>query len=178
MARLADSVRVIANALAAADLPPHLDQAPKLTRAIQFRADKHLVDCSSFYSLEYDASGTCFRWSGPTDRMTFRLRLAPGTMWRARLRFLNMGNAHNQTETRLFINHKQIPVTLLTETGLWLLQSEHFSPSPTGSTTIVYLLAGTIVPSDMDPRSNDHRHLGIAWHDLRVEPAPPAERMR
>jgi hypothetical protein len=136
----------------------------------QLRADKHCVQASNLYPLEYDDRGTCFRWSGPGELLRFHLSLSPAVEWRILLRFISTSDIRNPTDMDLFVDGTPILLSRTDHSGIWLLSSESFRVQARKVNEIVYNVPHLCSPRATDPLSADARRLGIAWHDLRIEP--------
>jgi len=136
----------------------------------QLRADKHCVQASNLYGLEYDDRGTCFRWSGPSHLLRFSLSLSPSVAWRILLRFISTTDVRNTTEIELFVDGNPLGLARGQYSGMWLLSSEPVHVKARKVNDIVYNIPHLVSPGATDPLSGDTRRLGIAWFDLRLEP--------
>jgi hypothetical protein len=167
---MSDDLQILLNALTSSRGKIQTGRASPLTDPYQLRADKHMVNCSSFHQLEYDRNGTCFRWSGPANRLLFRFRLSATRRWRSSLRFIATDDQRNLKEMQLFVDGIHVDTSLNHSFGMWALDSDSFAAGTTAKTELLYIVPGSVIPSELNAESSDNRRIGIACHDLRIEP--------
>jgi hypothetical protein len=143
---------------------------PRLTGAYKLRADHYCFNCSNLYALEYDEQGTCFRWSGPGDRVKFHFRLSASLAWRLTLRFIATLDPQNPDGTRLFVDGAPVELLRGGSPGMWWLKSQNFRVKGLMTNEFLFHVPGSSFADQDKPEMQDNRRLGIAWHDLLLEP--------
>ena len=146
------------------------ESSVRIACPIKFKADQHIINCSSLHELEYTSQGEPFRWTGNSNRVTFWVRLSAKIKWRVSFSFLFTEDESNKDGIVFNVNGVAIQSHQSQENSQFWLRSRSFISASHGETELQFIIAGTASPTTKDPSSLDTRILGVAWQTLTLDP--------
>lgn len=123
---------------------------------------------SGFHAREMDESGRAFRWTRGEDFFEFRVYANRNIPWTFEMDL--MPNPHiDLLSLRAFVDYAEVPIDI-EGAGERIIGTLPVKPFST-LTTLTFYLPYCFVPSQLDPKSPDHRSLGVVFYRLRLDPA-------
>ncbi|WP_026793729.1 MULTISPECIES: hypothetical protein [Planktothrix] len=150
---------------------PELLSLSETTQKVTIEADFPLKSEQGFYHLEYDQKGNPFRWTGPEEFFNFDVVIKREQPWELVLRLFSALAPVNLKKIRCFVDELEIELEQKKINGIFYFQG--IIPSCTGkfrTTKISFLVPKIVKNSEINPESEDHRLLGVAFSQLLIHP--------
>lgn len=151
------------------------DEAPQRERVhrMRYTFDEKLAGLE-WCGPEPNADFGTFQWSGPSTRSSLDLPLRTDGDLEVTIHLLAPLAMDVLDELRLVVNGDAIALDATPEpSGAFLLRGrierDTLSKS-NGETRLTFEVSRTVVPSELDPASNDHRRLGLPFHWIDIAP--------
>jgi hypothetical protein len=135
---------------------------------VRISADHSLEEASGLYSLEHDADGTPFRWTGPQSRFSFQFLVDRRTPARFRLRFGRHVNGIVPDRMGCFADGEEITTGLERLVDGYELTGLLPARPHQGGSVLTFICPHTQEPSDAGA-SADNRRLGVTFRTLEIE---------
>lgn len=140
-----------------------------------FGAAGFLIDANAvrplacgFYTVEHDAWGRPYRWTGPGRRFEFRLLLDRRRSWEFRMKLRAPGSADSKG-LAAFIDSGEVVLSGSLERGFNFVTGI-IPPSDTNAARLAFEHQCTFVPQEIDPGSHDRRRIGLQFFELQLTP--------
>lgn len=131
----------------------------RLPKLVVIEPDQAMRVQDGFYPIEYTASGTPFRWTGPSVKFCFDIYIDRAHGADIRLDVLNCIDFEVQKNLTLLADAETIPLDVVPdESGF--VATAYLPPRSGGrGTSLAFILPATLQP----PESSDTRKLGVAF---------------
>ena len=122
---------------------------------------------NGFYGIEHDESGAAYRWTGPRRDFSFVVYLDRRTPLRLELELANMADPKLQSDILLLVDGTNVPLKISQFKKGYVGHAILPERDRTRATSLIFVVP-CVLP---EPKGLDPRHFGVAFRELRIEPA-------
>jgi hypothetical protein len=133
-------------------------------------ADQPIPGSWGFHKLEYEPSGTTFRWTGPEQAFSFQFFLNRKTPTRFSMQFGRIFSGASVDGIRCLVDGTEVPTKILTESDGYKIQGQLPARRDAGGSVLTFICPSMESPINCQ-KTTDDRLLGLSFRSLQIKPS-------